>query len=389
MLAWTHCEPAVVPCAYLVRHTKTPCSKRITRKNCAAANLLFASLLDILDAVSGIPGDTNLLSDVLDGLAKVLICVNHSRYDAQAGNQWLREFVEKGVAVQFLSTLNELYGVGTALYSEEDSAEEDSEEDNSVLSIQSSSTVFTRCTPDVHESVVANKVTKLLERTLGVTDKQAGHIYVFSTNTPEMFKIGYSKNPPRGNRLRAHKACYPVVDEIMAKCIPYARRVEQLVLAEFRNVRCKLAKDCQKCKSSHGEWLKIDQETLLASVDKWIAFAETYPYQPNGRLYKNTMLPPPASSRNQGGGTHSTPTKGRRQSSQLGASASRLKSAISTAKSLDSDENEAATDQDESDSENCESASHKKFQDSIASVSAQFKQMKIARQRVRAMRQDV
>lgn len=400
LLAWTHCEPPVVPCAYLVRHTKTPCSKRITRKNCAAASLLFANLLDILDEVSGIPGDTNPLSDVLDGLAEVVICGNHSRYAGQARNQWFRELGDKKVALHISSTLKEVYGVGTALYSEdgceEDGSEEDhseedhyeengseeEEEDYSVLSTQSSSILFVRRTREVHESVVAKKLINLLKRPLGVTDRLTGCIYVFLTNTPEMFKIGYSKHSPLV-RLRAHKACYPVVDEIMAEYMPFAHRVEQLVLAEFRNVRYKLAENCQKCKSSHGEWLKIDQETLLASVNKWIKFVKTNPYSPKGKLYKNGVLPLPASSLDQ------TPTKGRRHPSQLGPSVSRLKSPISTTNGLDSDEVEAATDEDESDSENCESASHKKFQDSIASVSAQFQQLKVAKSKVRKMPKDV
>ena len=396
LLAWTHCEPAVVPCAYLVRQTKTPCSKRITQKNCAAASLLFENLLDILDEISGVPGDTNLLSDVLDGLAKVVICGNHSRYDGQARTQWLREFGDKELALHILSTLKELYGVGTALYSDKNSEEDhpeedgfDEEEDYSVLSTQSSSILFVRRTPDIHEFEVAKKLTELLERPLGVNDRPAGHIYVFSTNTPKMFKIGYSKLPPKVYRLRVHKACYPVVDKIRSECIPYARRVEQLVLTEFSSVHCKLAEDCQKCSRSHEEWLEIDQETLMASIDKWIEFVNSDPYNPKGKLYKNVLLPPPASGRDRRGGTNSTPTKGRRKSSHLGPSVPHLKSPISTAKCLDSDEIEAATDEDDSDSENCESASHKKFQDSIASVSAQFKQLKVATSKVRKMPKDV
>ncbi|KAJ5198617.1 uncharacterized protein N7498_007734 [Penicillium cinerascens] len=403
LLAWTHCEPPVVPCAYLVRHTKTPCSKKITRKNCAAASLLFANLLDILAEVSDVPGDTNLLSDVLDGLAKVVICGNHSRYSGQARDQWLRELGDKEVALHISSTLKEVCDVGTETYTEEDSeedsgedhSEEDhseddhSEEDHSVLSTQSSSILFIRHKAEVPESVVANKVTKLLKRPLGVRSILAGYIYIFSTNTPEMLKIGYSKYPPELQRLRAHKGCYPVVDQIMAKCIPHAYRVEQLVLAEFRNVRYKLAENCQKCVSSHGEWLKINRETLLVSVHKWIKFVKAHPYSPKGKLYKEVVLPLPDVSRDPRGDTNSTPTKGQRQSSQLGPSISRLNSLISTAKYSDSDEIEAATDEDESDSENSKSTSHKKFQDSIALVSAQFEQLKVAKSKVRKMPKDV
>jgi hypothetical protein len=78
----------------------------------------------------------------------------------------------------------------------------------------------------------------------------------------------------------------------MSELIPYARRVEQLVLAELENKHYKLVK-C-RCGSAHIEWLEIDEKTLLETVRKWVDFVQTLPYNASGNLKAAAVLPFPA-----------------------------------------------------------------------------------------------
>jgi hypothetical protein len=158
----------------------------------------------------------------------------------------------------------------------------------------------------------------------------------------------------------------------MSECIPYAYRVEQLVLAELSRVHCELATKCAKCDNAHREWLQIDQETLLKTVNKWIEFVNTDPYSPQGKLRRKAVLPLPALSRRRRPSSNATPTKkGKGKSSQTPPPDPRFKAPEVTAMGLDSDGSA-------SDPEDCASASHKRYQGSIASVSALFCRLDIA-----------
>jgi hypothetical protein len=365
-------ELPIFPCAYLVRNTRSPCKTKISKKNGGSAKLQFADLFGVLNDYSGVP-DKIRLFDVLNGLPKTILCTRHAVDADQAAEQWFEELGSTAPRLSLLSKLRRFY--------EEDEGEDEGEEEEeaedegevSVLSTQSSSTQFISRQADVPEDKVAQKVTSMLERTLLPTENQPGHIYIFSSNTPGMLKIGYSKNAPEIQRLKAHKSCYQEIDLIMSKCVPYAYRVEQLVLAELSSVHCKLATKCTKCDKFHREWLQIDQETLLKIVNKWIEFVKTHPYSPQGKLRREAVLPLPAlSRRRRRPSSNATPTKkGKGKSSQTPPPDPRLKAPEVTAMGLDSDGSA-------SDPEDCASASHKRYQDSIASVSAQFCRLDIA-----------
>lgn len=268
LLDWTLSDPPAAQCAYLVRGNKS-CSRPISRKKCNSVRSLFANLFDVLNELSGVFNDKTPLFEVFDEIVKIVICGNHAKYATEVRDQWLRELDFKKTRLCISSKLEEYYGVGKG----DDS---DEKEDESALSGQPSSTGFVRRTPDIQ---VLEKVTKVLEQKLGDTDKKSGWNYIISSpNFPAMLKIGFTIYPPEIQRFQTHKRCYQEFDVITTDLIPYARRVEQLVLAEFSRVHCERTEKCQKCDSTHREWLEIDKETLLESLNKWIRFAETYPY---------------------------------------------------------------------------------------------------------------
>lgn len=262
----------------------------ISDVNCRLARLRFSGILSILSKPLREPGDEVILSDILDGLADKLLCPSHGRTGNQARNQWYMELNDGEVRSKMEGTYSHFP------YQEDDSDEVDPNEKCAlVLPAQSSMRQWELRKPNIEDSEVAENVTKLLESKLKVLDAYCGWIYVFSTDAEGMLKIGFTTRPPRVHRLPTHMYCYKPITEVMSELIPYARRVEQLVLAELENKQYKLVK-C-RCGSAHVEWLMIDEETLIRTVRKWVEFVQTFPYSANGILKADAVLPSPALKR--------------------------------------------------------------------------------------------
>lgn len=353
----THCKHPFIPCSFLVLRGKSPCTQPINKKNIETARLHLTDLLDIL---SGVHRGNFTLAGVADELAKLFLCVKHKDYFEQAGNQWSNELGDKMVASYILCELDKIKRVAIASRSirKEDA---DVEGHASRLS-QRSLTEFVPFSPMKKEADVPHNITALLEKNLGIKDKPAGWIYVFSSTFPGMLKIGYSASDPEESRIRDHKLCYKDISVIKLYLTPNPRRIEQLVLKELTMIHCKLAEGCTRCNTCHGEWLRTDAKSLLETVEKWIGFmnAKPSPYNRDGTLKKDAVLPDPAFKRERRrSSTNSTPTRRRSsQSTQISQSVPHSKGPILTSKCLDDDESD-------SDPEYSELTSHERYQNSI------------------------
>ncbi|KAE8140183.1 T5orf172 domain-containing protein [Aspergillus pseudotamarii] len=103
---------------------------------------------------------------------------------------------------------------------------------------------------------------------------ETGFVYVFAAaNTPNRFKIGYTKKPK--DRFRVWSKCYPdLIVHILIECTD-AHKVEDLVHAEFDLQRQEHI--CEICKSKpvhHDEWFEKGLEDIRPVVNGWVAFVD-------------------------------------------------------------------------------------------------------------------
>lgn len=320
LAAWTPSDtPSDTPaprCAYIVS-TGYPCKSRMNHKASNEAKSVVLENLGIFTASSGGYTDASRLFKFLQSLANLHLCHIHRKHNSQATAQWLEDFREDRVFIT--AKLEECYNLGIDYTRAGESGDEKDEfdsseirtssdengsddekslfiqkQDVSSLSGHSSSPIrVARCTLTYSESEVAKAVTSLLEKPIENKSKEHAHIYVIcSHDLPGMFKVGISIKQPEIGRFRQHKKCYPKFEVVMTKLIPYAYRVERLVLTELFNKR--YAFDCQNCKSNHTELLDIDKDSLLKCLEKWSSFVESRPYNTQGRLTQDAKdnLPP-------------------------------------------------------------------------------------------------
>lgn len=147
------------------------------------------------------------------------------------------------------------------------------------------------------ENEVAQLVTWRLEQPLMGSEKMSGWLYVIRPhNLPGQFKIGFTEAYPEQVRFKTHQLCYGEFEIIKMKFTPHGKRVETLLLDEFKN-HYKLH-DCPRCKRRHHGLLGIDEKSLLSSFKKWIQFVKYPSYNHrSGKLLPGVaaILPPPAS----------------------------------------------------------------------------------------------
>ncbi|KAJ5893819.1 hypothetical protein N7495_005510 [Penicillium taxi] len=258
-------------------------------------------------------------SKTLDDLSNVLACSRHLKKAPQAKTQWYAELKENEVERQISSKLDKFKHLNKPDAPSNISGD-------SVSSTQVPILEFVHFTPSV-----ADVITDLLCKKLERKDMAQGWIYVFSsTITPSgMLKIGFSGRDPTTSRFRAHKSCYHDVHMVEIQSdVPHAYRVEQLVLKELSPYRRRMREPCLHCTFYHGEWLQIEQQKLLKTLNKWIKFVKSEPYDSDGNLIADTKLPPPALKQYQ----RHTPRKSRKSQvspeldvEQLTASVSQMK----------------------------------------------------------------
>jgi hypothetical protein len=190
--------------------------------------------------------------------------------------------------------------------SESESEEQEPNEELDASEEEENTSILSRLSSSLFEIIriqddkVAEIVTRVLERPVHNKSENPGWIYIISPyDLPGIMKIGFTMKPPVMSRFRTYRKCYGDFEVIATRLVPYAVRVEQLLLTEFSNNRCKLKECCHNCKISHRDLLVIDKESLLRSLEKWRAFVESSPYSVSGVLTPDAKrrLPLPALSR--------------------------------------------------------------------------------------------
>jgi hypothetical protein len=235
---------------------------------------------------------------VFSDLASLLLCEEHASYRISLRSQWEQEFGER--RTEILSELVDYYGKPGSPYEAKDEKG------------------FTKFFQNIDEKGVAKKVSKVLEKQVGVRDRETGCVYIISPQGEDfqgMLKIGYSKKHPQLDRFAPHKGCFGEFGTIQMRPVTYAHRVEQLLLSEFSCVRYK--RHCKKCATTHIEWLKTDAQTIVNSLNKWCDFFDnTNTYKDNGQFMtlpkEGLELPFPVSLEylRQMRSANSTPSKG-------------------------------------------------------------------------------
>lgn len=322
------------------------------------AKLVIEKYLDILIGPSETYAKSIPQFGFLQELATIQLCNNHKKHHSHAIEQWLSEYAAKQASI--ITRLTEYYNLGIDdSYSgeSEDSEDADDEQNTSIseedtleegistISSQSSSSLtFMRRTPAIlAEDEVAKDVTWLLQQPIEKRCKKSGWIYIISPfEMSGNFKVGHTiEHHPQLERFIQHKKCYGEFKVLVTKLIPYAYRVEQLLLKELFNHQ--LQKRCLPCSKVHREILDVDQEILLRCLEKWIGFSESFPYSKQGVLTTKAKedLPRPALKSYLGckptprRSTGSTPKKkGGSQGAQSTPSSGNFKVSTSTAKDI-------------------------------------------------------
>jgi hypothetical protein len=276
-------------CAQLKKDTKR-CGNRVTKDSLQQLKESFGHLFKILkDSQHILHHQDGIFDTVLTQLIASCLCRSQHQKNAEhARAQWLKELYNQSNRHQLLCELQAC--LSTRLEESIDSA-----------LFQPVSTEFELCHPETRETLtskhdVALKVTTTILEQLKEKDSQAGNIYLIAhPQEPNMFKIGHTNNIEV--RFNNHKQCYGDFKEIKIDFIPYARRIEQLMLAEFSKKHYRLREKCPRCGAIHKEWIKASKASLIKALNKWIKFAKSpsKPYNSkDGRFRSGIVAMPPS-----------------------------------------------------------------------------------------------
>ncbi|KAF3396478.1 hypothetical protein F1880_007352 [Penicillium rolfsii] len=280
-------EDCALPCAYLTG-SDTLCKGMMKKKRAEEIKQLFGMLVECLDVSSGKLKSTHTVEMfiILGKIAALCVCTrSHTKHAIDAQNKWRQEMDDPVTGIAISNKL-----LSYVRYREEAIMTN--------ANLDKPQEFKRRLSGAVTDDQIAVRVTKLLESNLGDNDWRMGFIYVIAHPRAEgMYKVGYttSKKHPNAGRFADHERCYPELKVVKCRSIPRARRFEQVILAEFSREHHELQETCTHCKRAHKEWLKIDKETLLKSLEKWATFADSHdPYDDEGRFKNDIDLPSPA-----------------------------------------------------------------------------------------------
>ncbi|CAI7585775.1 unnamed protein product [Penicillium manginii] len=305
----THSDSPFSQCAYLVQ-LGSPCKFRMRHETSNQAKLVVEKYLDILIGPSETSKESIPQFRFLQELATIQLCNKHKKHHSHVIGQWLNEFTAKQASIilrlaKYYNLRIEDTVIGESQESDDeddeqnlnvteegDTLEEDDEEISIVASQSSSSLIFIRRTAIRAEDEVAKSVTRLLQQPIEKESQNSnsGWIYIISPLAmPGKFKVGHTtQKDPQLRRFPDHKRCHGEFKVLVTKLVPYAFRVEQLILKELYNQ--------QLGKKFHREIVGVDQEILLRCFEKWVEFVESCPYSNLGVLTKEAKeaLPRPA-----------------------------------------------------------------------------------------------
>ena len=136
------------------------------------------------------------------------------------------------------------------------------------------------------DAKVNTMIAQKVQQKLGLSDSEAGYIYIFTRpQSPGFVKIGFSRDPERRLRQWAAQCGYQPVLGYTSPRSSNARRIEQLVFAELstsrQRERCMNGSGCGR---EHREWFEIDVKTARESVEHWTKWIHAKPYDANGEL---------------------------------------------------------------------------------------------------------
>jgi predicted GIY-YIG superfamily endonuclease len=281
LLEIAYAPTPVFGCAQLKRNTER-CRNKVTQDNLELLKASFDDLFEILnDRCHTFHDQDGVFDTVLTQLIASCLCRSRHQSNAKdARAQWLKELYND----------RERYELRCKLQARLSGRLEES---ISSTPSRSPSTEFELCSASRD---VAYRVTKKVLQPLTETDQKPGFIYLIShPRAKDMFKVGYTKNNEK--RLNDHQRCYKDCKLVKSELSSYVHRVEQLILAEFGEQQHRLKEKCPLCGANHKEWLKVDKETLLTSLKKWVDFANGHirPYDKNGNFRsKKVAMPFPA-----------------------------------------------------------------------------------------------
>ncbi|KAI5300362.1 F-box protein: endocytic membrane traffic, recycling ReCYcling 1, partial [Ascosphaera pollenicola] len=125
-------------------------------------------------------------------------------------------------------------------------------------------------------------MSRIINTPLKDKDLDAKYMYIYwFKDKPDIIKIGVSHDVSR--RLRSwedkcgHKDCEHASDERLQYPIKHAFRVESLVHAAMKDVRCQTEK-CAGCGVFHIEWFRTDVEVALKVIKCFAEFMNDDPY---------------------------------------------------------------------------------------------------------------
>lgn len=125
-----------------------------------------------------------------------------------------------------------------------------------------------------------------LRKPLTTSERAPGKVYIFSRpDTPDLFKIGFTKNIPRQRLSDIGRQCQYIPQlRFFIEC-KHARRLENLVHAYFyterrkemsHNGKCNNGKGCERV---HQEWFGVDLNhatNIMKMLAAWIDLQEPY-----------------------------------------------------------------------------------------------------------------
>ncbi|KAJ5992223.1 hypothetical protein N7451_007947 [Penicillium sp. IBT 35674x] len=284
-------------CAFLESDGK-PCSDTVEKTDLKGAKYYVEKISQYLINTT----ETSPLLALLFQLCNYCLCGHHMKHNGHPKSQWLRELKTKALKDKFISLLmvNGRWPPPPRVLE--------------FIAISTGKNVETWLE-------TLKRIDKVLKKELKGADKN----YVYVLSSPEAvgkFKIGVCKDHPIEKRTDQHLKCYPSSKIINLMAVPrYAHRVEQLMLAEFKEYHFQLEKPCHVPEHGrHKEWLNVDEDILVRRILEWQDFFVYRPhkmklYAEDGRFNRDAgPLSPP--HRDPERPTDSTPRNGRCSSSR-------------------------------------------------------------------------
>ncbi|KAJ5786398.1 uncharacterized protein N7503_011610 [Penicillium pulvis] len=243
-------------CAFLESDGR-PCGDTVEKTDLLGAKYYVEKVSQYLTNTT----ETSPLLALLFQLCNYCLCGHHMKHNGHPKSQWLRELKTKALRDEFISLMmaNERWPPPPRVLE--------------FIAIKTGKSVETWLE-------TLKRIEEVLKKELKGIDKN----YVYVLSSPEAvgkFKIGVCKDHPLEKRTDQHLKCYPSSKIIKHMAVPrYAYRVEQLMLAEFKEYHFQLEAPCHVYDHGrHKEWLNVDADILVGRIREWQDFFIDRPHK--------------------------------------------------------------------------------------------------------------